>query len=306
MLRSRHGAEDGQGLWRHSRFRSIHHHTTTQPFRLFLILLLLVVSNNPRYCSVAAATAMTELVDASTGKLQSIPGQATAIVTVIPSPGSPCRLLGTSNKEDASRVVLLASAQTTTRSSSSDNVALLVCRGATLTDDNDAVGRCLALCGTVSDCLVVDGITLGDVELRHSRHARTLSALFRGRLLLMSSDDSIKQGQNQPQRQTLILSVQGYDPNRDPAFADAVQQDLEALFKATVAEGKQPTDSFLELYDLSIVPADLAEQVRMIFGCMGSRWALLGWGDSNVLTPSSKHGLIYIYIVFILVGNHRF
>jgi hypothetical protein len=212
---------------------------------------------------------MTELMDVTTGKLQSVPGQAAGIITVIPSPGSPCRLLGKKDERDASRVVLASAEISSNHDENNNNVALLVCRGATLTslldeDDDSTVGRCLALCGTVSDCLVVDGITLGDTELRHSRHARTLSALFRGRVLLSSDDRS--QG---TQRQNLILSVQGYDPDRDQAFADAVQQDLEALFKAIVAErqGKKqpPMDSFLEMYNVSIVPADLAEQV--CFGC---------------------------------------
>ena len=202
---------------------------------------------------------MTELWDATTGKLQSIPGESTGIVTVIPSPGTPSRVLAA--KKGESRDSVLAAKKI----SSEESIALLVCRGATLTsgaEEEDAVvGRCLAVCGTVSDCLVVDGVTLGDVELRHSRHARTLSALFRGRLFLLGDDIS-----QQQQQQSLILSVEGYDPNRDKVFADAVQQDMEALFKAIVAECKdkpqQQLDSFAKLYDLTIVPADMGTQVR--------------------------------------------
>lgn len=276
MLRSRRGPPQDAAHRRRPRCSS----TTRLPL---ILLLVVVVLSNPQYryygsVVFAAAAGMTELMDVTTGKLQSIPGQAKSIITVIPSPGSPCRLLGNKKDErEASRVVLASASSSSSSSSDNkdndkDEMALLVCRGATLTsqllnDDEDntdaTVGRCLALCGTVSDCIVVDGITLGDVELRHSRHARTLSALFRGRV------HSNEGTPTTPPRQSLILSVQGYDPNRDQAFAEAVQQDLEALFQAIVAErqGKPPpppVDSFREMYDVSIVPADLAEQVGIV------------------------------------------
>ena len=145
---------------------------------------------------VEAAPSLTKLMDAATGNIQSIPGEAVSgITTVVTSPGTPSRVLSSSSAipsdKDVDSVLLAALDEGT-----------LVCRGATLgtattmgdaaQDDEELTCRALAVCALVSDCLVIDGVTVGDVEsgLRNSRHARTLSALFRSRLMTAAAEDS--------------------------------------------------------------------------------------------------------------------
>ena len=130
-----------------------------------------------------------------------------------------------------------------------------MCRGATLGGgaEESAACRCLAACGLASDCLVVDGVTAGDAEagLRDSRHARTLSALFRGRLLAAGPEEEEGAGGGGAQ-QTLILAVTGGDGIDEASIA----QDTEALFKAIAVERKGNVGSFSDLYDLRVVPSD--------------------------------------------------
>jgi len=256
---------------------------------LFFLVVSCVLSNHGAF---AAASGMMELMDASTGKLQSIPGQATDITTVITSPGTPSTVLLSSDDDllssSISSNVLLAARP------SDDDSTLLVCRGATLTTDTNTdvdsnVGRCLTVCGAVSDCLVLDGVTAGDVEaagLRHSRHARTLSALFRSRMLMTLSESDDGDGDDSSSgrtaKQTLILAVSG--GSVDETASSALEQDVEALFKAIAVEkkGKQPAGSFSDLYDLRIVSVDdESSQVRfaVYLDCLLCPIFVFGIGD---------------------------
>jgi len=199
-------------------------------------------------------------MDAATGNIQSIPGEAVSgITTIVTSPGTPSRVLSSSSaipsdKDDVDSVLLAALDEGT-----------LVCRGATLgsptttttgaaaPDDEELTCRALAVCALVSDCLVIDGVTVGDVEsgLRNSRHARTLSALFRSRLMTAAADGG---GSG---RQTLLLAVSGSDVDKA-----ILEQDVEALFKAIAVERKESVGSFSDLYDLRVVPCD--SKVRLL------------------------------------------
>ena len=87
----------------------------------------------------------------------------------------------------------------------------------------------------------MDGITEGDVEAgwSNSRHARTLTALFRARIGLR--EDGAKQ--------TLVLCIRG---EIDSLAESALRAEVKALFDATAAESEGKI-SFSDFYDIFIV-----------------------------------------------------
>ena len=90
---------------------------------------------------------------------------------------------------------------------------------------------------------MLDGITEGDVEagLRNSRHAVTLTALFRARVTL--------EEEAEPSKQSLILCLEGED------FSEKdIKKEVTALYSAAAAE-KKDAASFDKVYDLQIVSA---------------------------------------------------
>jgi hypothetical protein len=99
---------------------------------------------------------------------------------------------------------------------------------------------------------MVDGITEGDVEagLRNSRHAVTLSALFRARVVL--DDDS------EPTKQTLILCLEGEDISEKE-----IKKEVSSLYAAAAAE-KKDAASFDKVYDLQVVStsSQTSQEVR--------------------------------------------
>jgi hypothetical protein len=92
----------------------------------------------------------------------------------------------------------------------------------------------------VSGAILIDGITQGDVEAgwSNSRHARTVTALFRARLALESMS-----------KQSLILCIKG---GVDDATESSLKGEARALFDATAAETKVNV-SFRDMYDITVV-----------------------------------------------------
>ena len=137
-----------------------------------------------------------------------------------------------------------------TSQSNSDNVlalddGLLICRGATLQGTSAAERSALALTSVVSDAIVVDGITVGDIQAKNTRHARTLTAFFRARLAFSSSENS------RGGKQALILCVKSSDGTLASSLEKMLLSEVKNLFEATVAESKQSV-SFSDLYDVMI------------------------------------------------------
>ena len=83
----------------------------------------------------------------------------------------------------------------------------------------------LAMCSLTAAAIVLDGITEGDVEagFRNSRHAITLSAIFRARVIL--GDDA------EPAKQTLILCLEGQDISEKD-----MKKEVTSLYSAAAAE----------------------------------------------------------------------
>lgn len=170
-------------------------------------------------------------IDSLTTK--SIPSSVTSgeLVAVISSPDSP----STSSLPQPDKLLSLASAEP----------PCLACKGPTLAlkpSDPECVS--IALCSLTAAALVMDGITEGDVEagLKDSRHAITLTALFRARATL---DDASS-------KQTLILYVDGEVTEKKEK---SVAAEVASLFSAAAAENKD-FPSFEKVYDLQIVSSD--------------------------------------------------
>lgn len=202
---------------------------------IFLLLSLL-----------ASAESGNLLMDSSGGLRLKIPAISTAsgVVSVISSPGTKSFL---STSDDV-------------LSLESEDPPCLACRGATLSGTSPVERSALATCSVVSGAIVVDGITEGDVEAgwRNSRHARTLTALFRARIALESST-----------KQTLILCIKG---EIDGSAESALRAETKALFDATAAENEGKF-SFADFYDVSVVSVTDeagAKEVRILNSCIAT------------------------------------
>jgi hypothetical protein len=190
---------------------------------------------------IVSVSAGSLLMDTAGGLRLKIPSISTAqgVVAVISSPGT----------------TSLLTASDDLLSLEAESPPCLTCRGATLSGTSAAERSALATSSLVSGAIMVDGITEGDVEAgwRNSRHARTLTALFRARITL---DTSFKQ--------TLILCVKG---EVDVASESALKTEVRALFDATAAEteGKANFNEFYDVLVVSVTNAEEAKEVSELF-----------------------------------------
>ena len=190
--------------------------------------------------SITGVSAGLPVIDSSgVLKLGALPEPSadSGVYVLISSPGTPSPLL---SEEAASPL------------STSDGC--LVCRGATLSGTPDAERISLGTCSLIAGAIIVDGVTLGDLQagLADSRHGRTLTALFRARVQL--GDGSVAS------KQTLILAVHGSEDSFDK---DAVVTEVEKLFQAVAAE-KDGNSSFEDSYDIFVTTAEDKAKVREI------------------------------------------
>lgn len=194
------------------------------------------------------------LMDASGGlRLNNIApsdiSTADGIVSVITSPGTESVLVSSITENDGPSILEISS-------SSDDDTHLLICRGATLRGTSAAERSALAITSLVSDAIVVDGITEGDVQAagfgKNTRHARTLTALFRARLTFLESSEVAK-------RQALILCVKS---KSDDSFDTVLEQEVRTLFEATAAEAKESDASFDDLYEIKVMFVTTSEEAR--------------------------------------------
>lgn len=182
---------------------------------------------------VAAASPIIE--NSGALKLGGLPSGENGLYVLVSSPGTPSPLV----KQDMN--VPLAAVDD-----------CLICRGATLAGTSDAERISLGTCALVAGALVVDGITMGDLQagLANSRHGRTLTALFRARVML---------AENSSAKQTLILVVHGSDASMDK---DAVVSEAKSLFEAVAAE-KSGSTSFEDSYEVFVTSVEDESKVRV-------------------------------------------
>ncbi|KAL3942492.1 MAG: hypothetical protein SGARI_000248 [Bacillariaceae sp.] len=149
-----------------------------------------------------------------------------------------------------------------TSQSNSDNVlalddGMLICRGATLQGTSAAERSALALTSVVSDAIVVDGITVGDIQAagwKNTRHARTLTAFFRARLAFST--------ENQGRKQALVLCIKSASDNV-ASLEKTLLGEVKNLFEATVAESKRSV-AFSDLYDVMIKTVSTKEEAKEV------------------------------------------
>lgn len=165
-------------------------------------------------------------MDSSGGLRLKIPSISTGkgVVTVISSPGT------TSFFTTSDDILSLES----------QNPPCLTCRGATLKGTSPAERSALSTSSLVSGVILIDGITEGDVEAgwKNTRHARTLSAIFRARVGLRENS----------QKQTLILCVKG-EVNESAEVS--LIKEVKELFDATTAEVGE-NSSFADFYKVGV------------------------------------------------------
>jgi hypothetical protein len=234
------------------------------------------------------ATAFRPIMDFS-GKLHTVPGNVDAgIVSVVTSPGMPAVIAAStlhknkgSNNKDGNDLVAAALAAPLGLMEEEDDdnssSSTLVCQGAslgTVSASDEVTSTCLALCGAVSECMILEGITLGDVDgnILNSRHARTLAALFRVRLAL--------QGDRQ-QRQTLILVVTDSTDAEDSSSSSSssfdkerLDQDLGVLFRAAALEQNEKDAELAKYFDVRVVTKPSGSSEVRWFGCDGQQRCL--------------------------------
>lgn len=189
--------------------------------------------------TVASVTAKSPLMDSSGSLRLNMPNLSTGngVVSVISSPG-------TSSYLQSSDELL---------SLESENPPCLSCRGATLSGTSSLERSALATSSLVSGAILMDGITLGDVEAgwRNSRHSRTLTALFRARLAFAATGS----------KQAIILCVKG---ELDSDTESTLKSEVESLFDATSVEieGKQSFSDFYTVAVIAVTNKSEADEVR--------------------------------------------
>lgn len=190
------------------------------------------------------------------------------VVAVIASPDTPSAFVAGGGEIDVSGNNALSLQRL---SDNDDAPMVLVCRGATLSDgdsdaDDDSTSTCLSVTSLVADSIIVDGLTEGDVEagLESSRHARTLTAIFRSRVLLMDTHDS---NGDPLAPQTLVLCASSSSSGEEEEVASqhvaAMEKQVEDLYQAVAAQS--PTAlSFKSRYKLRTVFCPTASDAQQV------------------------------------------
>jgi hypothetical protein len=185
-----------------------------------------------------------------------------SIITIITSPNTPSPCLNEDTSESSTfencSLILRSDGQQKTK------IRQLSCRGAT----RDAASRgdrlAWGISSLVSQELLLEGITTGDVQdFRQSRHARTLTALFRTALQLgLTSHDSNHKNKNS-KRQGLWLGILT-DEDVD-SMKDHLMNEVYAIFDAVAVEtGISPVPKFQNHYDLQIVALETSEDAKSV------------------------------------------
>jgi len=216
-------------------------------FVVLLVLVLLVSAG-----AVGAAASSSVLVDKSGGfKLgsttapSSVASTTKNVVTIIYSPGVPS--LFVDDDEDSSSSLL----------SLRDDDGVVLCQGATLNSNDLSVGErtALATASLVSNSIIVDGITIGDVEAgvsHQTRHSRTVNILFRSKLAAIAASEDGEANNNA--RQTLIFAIKS--SSEDDVGTDVestIMEGLQTTFDALAVESGLKSVSIDNLYDIKIV-----------------------------------------------------
>lgn len=188
---------------------------------------------------------LLETVSAGLRNVGSLPPDVAGVVTVISSPGTPSELT-----KDMLEAPIVLSAEETASG------IILHCHGSTLGGTSQDDRTSLALCSVISGAFLVDGVTTGDIQagLQNSRHARTLTALFRSRIKLAEDDNN---------RQTLIITLVDASGDDIGTVYEAVEKDVRALYKASAVE-KKGAIPFEDAYELKLLPVGSPSEANQV------------------------------------------
>jgi hypothetical protein len=233
--------------------------TITKVPKLFSATILVLLTFATTKTTTISALPSINLLDVTSKgnlQLQSIPSSLSTskgIVTIISSPATPTSLLPDIDDFDKDEDRILTLLSSSSSSDDQDNETIrLVCRGSTLQGTTDIERSSLAFCSLLSDSIIVTGIVSGDLEgpfaFRHSRHSRTLTALFRAKLITnnIPSDSSDKL------RQVFLLLVVDEDNNTINDLEETLKKEVVSLYQAVAAE-KKTAPEFDSIYDLQIL-----------------------------------------------------
>jgi hypothetical protein len=193
------------------------------PSSLLVILLL---------CMPITLKATTPLLDAAgkgTLQLQSIPQAISTIkgiVTIIDGPSS-----------DENSILSFATG--------GDDSIQILCKGAALEQTSELERSSLAFCSLLSNAIIVNGVSTGELDgssFRDSRHSRTLTTLFRAKLLDNKLSD--------PETKTVTTLIFVCDKQEEDLGA-MLLQDVLALYQAAAAE-RPDSPVFSSLYDIEV------------------------------------------------------
>jgi hypothetical protein len=124
----------------------------------------------------------------------------------------------------------------------------------------------LATASLVSNSIIVDGVTVGDVEAGLSyqtRHSRTISILFRSRLAAAAtaeSDETIP-------RQTLIFAIRSSSSDDESGIdlESRAMKGLQHTFDAIVVEsGLRKKLSLGDLYDVKVISVSNSGEAKEV------------------------------------------
>jgi hypothetical protein len=226
-------------------------------WHVFLRFLLV----QPLLLHVVTATATTILSRSNIGAAGlRLPGDtggmgiSNGVIAIITSPNTPSYISTVKNDLDNDAVLVLSSSSDTATTEHAVACPILICRGAVLAGTSDLERMTLGTCSLVANAIVMDGITLGDIEsgLSNTRHARTLTCLIRAKLQLLSSPSST-------QRQTLILAVQSMSNVNEEMIVD----EIRSIYKAVSVE-KKVSPSFDSIYDVQVLKTNSHDEGKEV------------------------------------------
>lgn len=215
-------------------------------------------------------------------------GKKGTVITIVSSPGTPSALVENGGLDPDVSLSL--------DDQNDDSSIVLYAKGAVLAGASEADDLALQTVSLVSNVLLLDGVTAGDVEagLTQTRHARTLLSLFRARVRAETSDD---EDSTKTKQQTLVMGLIGEGVQEEEITEEMVREDIKQLYNAAVAAENKPgktISSFEQAYDIQVVSVATVEDAQKVRACFivfvarqGEHWKKRRASEEEKLTHFS-------------------
>lgn len=194
-----------------------------------------------------------------------------SFVAVISSPDTPAILPTSVSIGEGDNASLSLSLESYGSDSTSGPVALLHCRGATLQGTPLADRTALSTVALLANVCVLDGITVGDIGpttrsgsnasgFTNSRHAQTLTALFRARLLTPNAGRAdVANGTVTPMKLLLVVQIKDKALDSESINTELLHQQIQSLYQVVATEAKSSV-LFDEAFTLDVAMANSPEE----------------------------------------------